>query len=103
MSEATTPRPTPKRKPRKSASVSAREAEATGDGFVTVEHCGITLKVAVGGNTPIAATDAFRAGDNYEGTKQMVGEKQWKALSDAGMTVDGLDELGRKIQEALGN
>jgi hypothetical protein len=94
--------PAPKPRPRKRASVAAREAEA-GDGYVAVEHCGITLRVPVRGKIPVAATDAFRAGDNYEGTKQMIGVKQWKALSDAGMTMDQLDELGGKLKEALGN
>lgn len=89
-------------KPKKKPSVAAQEAEA-GDGFVTVEHRGITLKIPVRGKTPIAAIDAFRAGDNYEGTKQTLGDDQWKQLSDAGMTVDELDELGNKLEAAAGN
>lgn len=96
------PEPKPPRKPRKKASVAAREAEAE-DGYVTVKHCGVTLRVPVRGKIPVAATDAFRAGDNYEGSKQMIGVEQWKLLSDAGMTMDGLDELGGKLKEALGN
>lgn len=96
-----------KRAPQKRASkaapaAAAREAEAE-DGFVVVEHCGVDLRVPVRGKIPVAATDAFRAGDNYAGTKHMVGEEQWQKLSDAGMTMDGLDELGGKIREALGN
>lgn len=87
---------------KKNLAVTPREAEAA-DGFVTIEHCGITLRIPVGGKIPITAVDAFRAGDNYEGTKLMIGEKQWKLLSDAGMTMDDLDELGKKLREASGN
>lgn len=96
--------PASPRKPKKKASVAAREAEAE-DGFVTVtvEQCGVTLRVPVGGKIPITATDAFRAGDNYEGTKQIIGDDQWELLRDAGMTMDGLDELGTKLREAWGN
>lgn len=85
-------------------SARARQAEAVSeDGYVTVDHWGITLRIPVGGNITIAATDAFRAGDNYEGTKQIVGAEQWQLLSDAGMTRNGLDELAVKLREALGN
>jgi hypothetical protein len=96
------PDPKPQRKPRKKASVAAREAEAE-DGFVTVEECGVTLRVPIGGKIPVAATDAFRAGDNYAGTKKIIGDEQWQQLSDAGMTMDELEELGAKLREAWGN
>jgi len=95
------PEPEPKRK-KKSAVVAAQEAEAD-DGFVTLEQCGISLRVPVRGKVPVAAVDAFREGDNYEGTKQMLGAEQWKRLSDAGLTMDDLDEIGKKLQEATGN
>lgn len=91
-----------KRAPQKISPAAAREAEAE-DGYVTVEHCGVDLRVPVRGKIPVAATDAFRSGDNYAGTKHMLGEEQWQKLSDAGMTMDGLDELGGKIRAALGN
>lgn len=91
-------------KPRKgsSASAAAREAEAE-NGFVTIKQCGVTLRIPTHGKVPVAAIDAFRDGDNYEGTKQMIGLDQWKKLSDAGMTRDDLEELGTKLGEALGN
>lgn len=92
----------PPRKPKKKASVAAREAEAE-DGYAVIEQCGITLRIPVGGKIPIAAQDAFRARDNYEGTKQLIGKEQWQRLSDAGMTMDELGELGAKIRGALGN
>lgn len=79
----------------------AQEAEAE-DGFVTLEQRGIKLRIPVRGKVPIAAVDAFRAGDNYEGTKQMIGAEQWKLLSDAGLTMDDLDELGEKLNEVSG-
>lgn len=97
--------PTPDQKPskaKKKASVAAREAEAD-DGFVTLEQCGVTLRIPVGGKVPIAAVDEFRAGDNYAGTKLMIGTEQWESLCGAGMTMDDLDELGGKLREATGN
>lgn len=92
----------PKKKPKKAAAVEAQEAEAD-DGFVTIEQRGIKLRVPVGGKLPIAAVDKFRIGDNYGGTREMLGPEQWKKLSDAGLTLDELDELGNKVQELLGN
>ena len=94
--------PKPKAKKKVSAVVEAQEAEAD-DGFVTIEQRGITLRIPVSGKVPLAAVDAFRAGDNYEGTKQMLGAQQWKQLSDAGLTMDDLDEIGEKLQAATGN
>jgi hypothetical protein len=104
VSHLPAPEPKPERKPKKKASpvVAAQEAEAD-DGFVTVELRGVALRIPVRGKVPIAAVDAFRAGDNYEGTKQMIGEEQWKRLSDAGFTMDDIDELGDKLNEATGN
>jgi hypothetical protein len=95
------------RKPAKAAasqqlSVVAREAEAD-DGFVTVKQRGVTLRIPVSGKVPVAAVDAFRAGDNFGGTKAMIGAEQWKRCSDAGMTMDDLDELADKINQATGN
>jgi len=93
----------PSKRPKRKASVAAREAEAAGNGFVLVEQSGIELRIPIGGKVPIAAIDAFRAGDNYEGTKQLLGKEQWKLLSDAGITADDLDELGNKLLEHQGN
>jgi hypothetical protein len=92
----------PQDQKKKKGSAAAQEAEAD-DGFVTIEQCGVTLRVGVAGKMPIAAMDAFRVGDNYEGTKLMLGAEQWKLLSDAGMTVDDLDDLGKKLEDAWGN
>lgn len=93
----------PKKAPaRKKPAATARQAEAE-DGFVTLEHCGVSLRIPVGGKLPIAALDAFIEGNDYLGTKLTVGVEQWKALSDAGMTRDGLNELGNKLEDLLGN
>ena len=94
--------PAAKPRPRKKVAVSAREAEAD-EGFVHLEQCGVKLRIPVGKKVPIAAIDAFREGDSYEGTKQMLGAEQWQALSDAGVNGDDLDELGGKLAEATGN
>lgn len=83
-------------KPKKKASVAAREAEAD-DGYLNVEQCGVKLRIPIAGKIPLAAIDLFRVGDNYGGTKAMVGEEQWKLLVAAGATSDDLDELGKKL------
>lgn len=103
----------PKPRPRKKVSVEAREAEASDDGFVNLEQCGVKLRIPVGKKVPVSAIDAYRrAGSSdaeekkwaiYDGTREMLGEEQWKALSDAGMTGEDLDELAAKLSEATGN
>ena len=82
--------------------MAAREAEA-GDGFVVVEHLGIKLRIPVHGEIPVSVIDQFRDGDTYGGTRELIGAEQWKALSDAGMTRNSLNELGDKLREAWGN
>lgn len=91
-------------KPRKKASPSAaaREAEAE-DGFISLEQCGVTVKIPLGGKVPVAAVDAFRAGDNYGGTRAMLGAEQWKLLSAAGATMDDIEELSEKLEASSGN
>lgn len=88
-------------KPKKKPSTASREAEAV-EGHVTTEYCGVTLRIPVGGKIPIAAIDAFRVGDNYEGTKQLLGEDQWRKLSEAGMTLEDLDKLAEELDELQG-
>jgi hypothetical protein len=80
----------------------AREGEAE-DGFVRIEQCGVSLRIPVKGKIPLSAIDLFREGDNYGGTKEMVGAEQWKKLVAAGATNDDLDELGKKLADASGN
>ncbi len=96
---------TPARRPRKAAASSpseaARQAEAE-DGYVLVEQCGVTLKLPLKGNIKLAAIDLYRAGDNYGGTKAMIGEEQWARLLAAGATDGDLDELGNKLKAASG-
>ena len=93
--------PAPSRR-KKPVSVAAREAEA-GDGFVTVEHLGVTLRVPVHGEITVAVLDMFRDGDTYGATRELIGAEQWKALSDAGMTRNSLNDLGVKLRDAWGN
>lgn len=94
--------PAPDRKPKKKASVTAREAEA-GDGFVTVEQCGVTLKIPVGGKIPLAAYIAFTEGNNLEGTKQLLGDEQWNAFLAKKPTLDDFEAIGDRLQESAGN
>lgn len=92
----------PAPKPKKKASVEAREAEAD-DGYVTVEQCGVTLRIPVGGKVPYKARRAFLRGDNDLGNELLFGTEQWEALMDKNPTVDDMNEIGTKLEEALGN
>ncbi|OBB20614.1 hypothetical protein [Mycolicibacterium elephantis] len=94
-------------------SAAARKAEAE-DGFVTIEQCGVKLKIPVGENTPIevmdlyfAITDTEDAAEiaqaNYRIIKELLGEKQWQALKAAGANARDLKELDAKVQAATGN
>jgi hypothetical protein len=89
-------------KPKKKASVAAREAEA-GDGFVTVEQCGITLRIPVGGKVPLTAYIAFTEGKNLEGTKLLLGDEQWNAFLEKNPTLDDFEAIGDRLQESAGN
>lgn len=84
------------------ASAAARRAEAV-DGIVTLEQCGVPLRIPIGGKTPLAAIEAYLAGDEYAGNKAILGDKQFQALVDAGATMDDFDQIGDKITEAAGN
>lgn len=99
--------PEPK-KPKKKPSVEAREAEAKDDGYVTVEHCGITLRVGVGDKMPAGVVDAYIDGDatpdtNWRALREWVGDEQWSKLKAAGMTRGDVMELDRKLGELSGN
>lgn len=99
------PEPKPERKPKKKAPAAAQEAEA-GDGYVTIKHCGVSLRIPVGDNLPAAVIDAFIEGGplaNWKAIRAQVGEKQWKLLTDAGMTSSDVQKLDAKIAELLGN
>lgn len=92
----------PQPKPKKKASVAAREAEA-GDGYVTIEQCGVKLKFPVAGNIPLKAFIAFGEGDNLEGTKLLLGPEQWNKFLEKDPTLDDFEEIGKKLQESSGN
>lgn len=86
----------------KATSVAAREAEAS-DGFVTIEQCGVTLRIPVGGKVPYKSRIAFLQGDNDLGTELLLGAEQWQALMDRNPTCDEMNEIGAKIQATAGN
>lgn len=100
MTEENVSRMSPK--PGKKASAAAREAEAD-DGYVTIEQCGVELKIPLKGRIPLAAIDLFYEGDNYGGTRKMIGEEQWNRLIEAGATDGDLDELTGKLKDGTGN
>jgi hypothetical protein len=95
--------PKPKKKNLAAVPPAEAEAKAETDGYFTIEHCGITLRVPSYGEITIPAMDLFRKGDNYGGTQEMLGEEQWKLLHDARLTMNQLDDLGGKMKEVTGN
>lgn len=95
---ATAPKPQD-RKPKKSAE--ARQAEA--DGFVTIEQCGVTLKIPLAGKVPLKAYMAFKKGDELAGTELLLGEKQWAAFLEKNPIVEDFAEIGEKLTDLMGN
>lgn len=90
-------------KPRKrTPSASARQAEAE-DGYVTLEQCGVALRIPVAGKITLEALDFYLMGDKVGATKAMIGADQWTRLKAAGATLDDLNELDKKLQGASGN
>ncbi|MGA5542700.1 adenylosuccinate synthase [Mycobacterium sp. NPDC051198] len=83
-------------------STTARQAEAE-DGFVTVETCGMTLTIPVGGKVPLAAAIAFQKGDELGGTELLLGADQWAAFLEKNPTVDDFAEVGKQLEELTGN
>lgn len=99
--------PKPERKKKKSPVSAAQEAEA-GDGYVTVEQCGVKLRIGIGGQMPAGVVDIVVDGTNdphskWKAVREWVGDEQWKQLKAAGMTQNDVEELDRKLGEASGN
>lgn len=92
--------PKPKDPPRKKP-VDARKAEA--EGFITIEQCGIELRIPLGRNVPLDAYEAFKDGDDMLGTEMLVGEEQWAAFRAAKPTVGDFMDIGEKLSKLLGN
>lgn len=103
--------------PRKRAakkSTEARQAEA-GDGFVTIEHCGLTLRIPIGDNVPLdlmeeidtpepeSPTEADERRRDIALTKALLGPDQWAAFKGTKPTWRDYRALGAKISEYLGN
>lgn len=82
-------------------SAAARQAEA--DGYVTIEQCGVTLRVPVAGKVPLKAYRAFKEGDELLGTELLLGAEQWEAFMATEPTVDDFNEIGQKLTDAMGN
>ena len=96
---ATTTEKAPEREPSK-ADI-ARQAEA--DGYVTIEHCGLQLRIPIKGKVPVAAYLAFKNGDEFGGTEALLGPDQWAAFLATNPTIDDLNEIGAKLTELVGN
>jgi hypothetical protein len=88
--------------PAQKAAAKARQAEAT-TGFVTVEVLGMTLRVPIGDNVPLAALIAFEKEDELGGTELMIGPEQWKAFLEKNPTIGDFNEVGRQLEELTGN
>jgi hypothetical protein len=104
------------RKPRKKATpAAARKAEATGDGYVTVEQCGMELRIPVGDNVPFEATLRFMGlhddltplgpNENAEllGTMLLLGPKQWAAFLAKKPSMGDFNAIGDQLQALSGN
>ena len=94
------------RKPKKaSPSTEVRIAETADDNgkFVTVEQCGVELRIPVGDNMPLEAVIEFTTGNDFAGTAALLGEEQWAAFRAAKPTLADYNELGSKLKAAAGN
>jgi hypothetical protein len=92
----------PKKTPAQKAAAKALQAEA-GDGYVTVEQCGVELRIPIAGKVPLAAYIAFDKGDELGGTELLLGAEQWKAFLEKNPTLDDFAEVGRQLEELTGN
>jgi hypothetical protein len=82
-------------------SAQARQAEA--DGFVTVEQCGVTLRIPIAGKIPLKAYMAFKKDDEIGGTELLLGAEQWEAFLAQDPTLDDFSAIAQKLQESTGN
>lgn len=97
---ATAPKPQD-HKPKQSTE--ARKAEA-GDGYVTLEQCGLSLRIPIGPETmPLKAYLRFKEGDEVGGTELLLGEEQWETFLAANPTVADFAAIGSAMKEAAGN
>lgn len=108
---ATAPR---KRAPAKKATAAARQAEAS-DGFMTVEQCGVKLRIPIGDNVPLEAIEvigqevagpqskADELREDIAVTRALVGPEQWEAFKAARPTLRDYRELSAKITGLTGN
>lgn len=85
----------------KKKSAKAREAEA--DGFAVIEQNGVELRIPLGENVPLTAYRAFRDGDEMLGTERLLGDEQWSAFMATDPTVGDFAEIGKKLNDLLGN
>lgn len=107
---STTPR---KRTPAKKAT-EARKAEA-GDGFATIEQCGLKLRIPIGDNVPLDLieeacvpdvdneSEADKRRKGIALTRALLGPEQWDAFKAARPTWGDYLELATKIGELAGN
>lgn len=91
------------RKPRKTPAQKAAQAEAEGEGYITVEQCGVTLRVPVLGKVPLTAVVAAEQGDNLKATELLLGTEQWSAYLAANPTLDDFNDLSKQLEELTGN
>lgn len=92
----------PKRTPEQKAAAKALQAEAE-DGYITVEQCGMTLRIPIAGKVPLAAYEAFDEGKELKGTKLLFGEEQWAEFLTKNPTLDDFAEVGKKMGDLAGN
>lgn len=84
--------------------MAAREAEAAGDEYTTIEHCGVKLRIPT--FMPSAVLDILMDGGrwaNRRALREIVGRQQWQLLVDAGMKSTDEPALDAKVSDLLGN
>lgn len=99
-------------KPKKKAAVAAQQSEAE-DGYVTIEHCGLTFRIGVGDDVPLELMELVDTPEpqtesetrklDIALTKAMLGPEQWKAFQAIRPSWRDYLALGKKINEASGN
>jgi hypothetical protein len=61
------------------------------------------LRVPVLGKVPLRAVIAFKRGDEFAGTEELLGPEQWAAFMEKNPTVDDFAAIGEQLNDILGN
>ena len=87
-------------KPKMSGQARYSEAE---DGFVTIEQCGVELRIPFGVKVPLTAYLAFKDDDEVRGTELLLGPEQWAAFLAANPNMGDFAAIGQQLRALAGN